>query len=358
MRLRSAPLVLLTVLALLPSVASAQDDEKGDRVRFATADEVELHGTFYSGTRRSPAVLLLHTLGEERSSRPWKGLAEHLHKAGYAVLSFDFRGHGKSTTVDPQVFWSPRFMTNRNLVRGAGSEEISFRDFDKRYHAALVNDIAAAKAYLDRKNDQGECDTSNLIVVGAETGATLGAVWMNAEWHRHRLQPAPFFGAPAQLHIDPEGRNLLCGVWLSISPELGGRTISLSGTLDLPGRQKKVPMVFLFGKRDAEGRSVARALERGLKYNQRLPFTAAVEIPGAGDLTGEKLLQANETAYQAIQDYLDGVHEAEGREWTQFEVREASYVWRTPRTGALVPANPMGTNTPFYNTYESFVAYR
>src|SRR5262245_36031916 len=92
------------LLTSLP--APAQDAEK-EEIRFFTADQVELCGTFYPGSRgpKSPSVLLLHAVGGSRKDPGWEDLATALQKSGCAVLAFDFRGHGESTTVQRE-FWS------------------------------------------------------------------------------------------------------------------------------------------------------------------------------------------------------------------------------------------------------------
>ena len=53
---------------------------------------------------------------------------------------------------------------------------VEFKDFKTNagYFPYLINDIAAAKVFLDRKNDEGKCNTHHLVLVG-ETGAALGA---------------------------------------------------------------------------------------------------------------------------------------------------------------------------------------
>src|SRR5688500_10594130 len=96
----------LSLLSMLPltlvgagSPVSAQN-EAGERVLFRSADDVDLIGRFYRSPKKKPTMLLLHGVGNNRSSRVWRPLAERLHKEGYGVLSFDFRGHGQSTTVD------------------------------------------------------------------------------------------------------------------------------------------------------------------------------------------------------------------------------------------------------------------
>ena len=68
----------------------------------------------------------------------------------------------------------------------------------------LINDIAAVKCFLDRKNDTGACNTSSTILLGAETGATLGAIWLNAEWRRYKVVQNPV--NPLFTSVDPRPR--------------------------------------------------------------------------------------------------------------------------------------------------------
>src|SRR4051794_24073060 len=96
-----ASLVCLPLLSL-PSLAQG----KADKVRFSTIDGVEIMGNFYHAKPQAPVVMLLHAFESSSRTKDWTNLAESLQKAGYAVLSFDFRGHGESTEVDPALFWN------------------------------------------------------------------------------------------------------------------------------------------------------------------------------------------------------------------------------------------------------------
>src|SRR5207247_7667436 len=120
----------------------------------------------------------------------WDDLAKKLSAEGYSVLSFDFRGFGNSHSISPG-FWDPsKNPHNVKYVNGANKAaqptSIDHKDFDSnasRYYPYLVNDIVAAKSFLDRRTDQGQANTSNLVVIGAGEGATLGAMWMASQWH-------------------------------------------------------------------------------------------------------------------------------------------------------------------------------
>src|SRR5262249_15867833 len=123
-----------TSLAMLgmPAATSAAD---GQEVQFDTADYVTLKGTFYPGKngKNSPAVILLHDFGSDRTKGGWDALAKELQKKGFAVLTFDFRGHNDSCTVANgtdeigKTFW--KFPMNTQTFRpGKNRDTIDHKD--------------------------------------------------------------------------------------------------------------------------------------------------------------------------------------------------------------------------------------
>ena len=355
-------LLVLAAAALLDSslYAQAQDAVKAEKVRFNTVDGVILRGSFYaSKKRKSPVVLLLHALGEDSRTKEWTSLAEELQKAGLNVLSFDFRGHGQSTEVDPDVFW--RVAHNKAGVQETKDMKdlIEFKNFDKRYYPILANDIAAAKAYLDRtKNDDGICNTSNVILIGAETGATLGAVWMTSEWYRYKHYPIVNGGA--KVDSRPQGMDVICGIWLTISPTLGGRNIRLDTLLEFPVKRHATPMVFMFSDGDPKGKAVSRTTcEKALKVpgSKKHRFITAVEIKG-NKLTGSGLLQQSLGTEKAIVDYLEEVVDANGNEWVERDFRKSEIFWHFPTNGGndqILPSKPAWEMYPLFDGFEKFL---
>src|SRR5258708_6038950 len=111
--------LLLVAPSLVARAAPPEDkDEKGKRVTFRTVDGVDLGGTFYKpppNSKKEACVLLLHDFtkknGGDSHVDDMDKLAEGLQAEGYAVLSMDFRGHGESKNVAPDVFWT--FPTNK-----------------------------------------------------------------------------------------------------------------------------------------------------------------------------------------------------------------------------------------------------
>src|SRR5437867_13055101 len=66
-----------------------------EEVTFHASDGVVLSGWLVKGAPRVPVIVLCHDLGGSRSAL--LNSAVSLNRAGYALLVFDFRGHGLST---------------------------------------------------------------------------------------------------------------------------------------------------------------------------------------------------------------------------------------------------------------------
>lgn len=344
---------LVAAAGLFLAAALAAQETEAEKVRFETCDGVTLRGTYYPAQgRNAPYLLLLHDLGRHSRATGLQHLAKTLHKEGYAVLAFDFRGHGSSTGVDRDTFWAQP--VNRKLVKGCPDDEIRDDAFDARYHGVLVNDIAAAKAFLDRRNDAGECNSSSLVVIGIGSGATLGAIWVNAEWHRYRLVASP--GLAAQVARSPEGRYILSAIWLGISPTLGKRRVNWASALDLAARQGKVPMLVFFNGEDETSRGPAKSWEKQVLGQEKLPYTASVEVLNAGKSSPTDLLHSRFGTANAIAEYLRMVAPERGEEWMQHDARNALFVWRIGNQTAQ--ANRPGEKTLQFQTYEPFIPPR
>jgi pimeloyl-ACP methyl ester carboxylesterase len=288
-----------------PQIGRAAEPE---RVRFDTYDQVELHGTYYPGDsgNKSPCALVLHALGGSSQEEGWANLATELQKKHFAVLLFDFRGHGESTSVG-MSFWSER--TNQSLRSfkpGKLKDQISHKDFTTLYNwLALLNDIQAAKRFLDRKNDSGECNSGNIAVIGAEASAALGALWIASEWQRRRIITG--FPAVSANRNQTEGQDIACAVWLSISPHIAVDkarfTLRPDSWLAYNPVRDKVPMCFLYGEQDHKAKEyslhlydqVLRArrdkklkltIEKGIKDTK----LAGRELLGKPSLNTEELI--------------------------------------------------------------------
>jgi dienelactone hydrolase len=314
---RTAGLVAGLALLLLAPAGHAQDKDKGQNVKFDSYDGVELHGSFYASGGRAPCVLMVHKIGENRDKEDWKALAKSLQEKGFTVLAFDLRGHGDSTDVGPS-FWHGPNMT----IKGASptKRKISYKDFPPNYLPYLVNDIAAAKRYLDKQSEAKACNSSNVIVIGAQDGATLGALWIASEWHRSKLTRNAFGGVVNA--GKPEGEDIACGVWLSMTGHLGNRSLSLANWYTQPlgqaapaGIREKVPMYLLYGEGDTAAKNFAlstiKSLKQGQKGSKTVDLTGPKAVSGT-KLAGRELLKKSLGTDELIGKYIDQVMEKRG----------------------------------------------
>jgi hypothetical protein len=297
-------------------------------VQFTTFDKVELHGSFYSSPKlkEAPCVILLTKFGGDREKANWKELAESL-RPDYAVLSFDFRGHGESTDVSPQ-FWQ---VANNFIIKGAGRmpTHINFKEFPPAYLPVLANDISAAKRYLDERNDLGACNSSNVILIGAEEGAAIAALWIASEFqHPHYTKNA--FG---QWAVDPqqklEGEDIAAGLWLTMPRTLGN--VFVGGLLR--GRPRdKVPMAFFYGKHDSKGSQAAQAIWSYLSQSSREKMEQTRLRDKDTKLAGTDLLKTDLGTIVDINKYLTNVMERRGKR---------AAIPRDPNNGPPLTAIPL-----------------
>jgi hypothetical protein len=379
----------LAALACLSSPVRAQNFEK---VKIKTVDGVDLAGRFYPGQGETPpVVMMLHGLKENSTSKEWIALATALQKKKFAVLTFDFRGFGSGTTeVDPTIFWAPQNTLNQ-LIRGP-KESISSKEFRKEYYPALNNDIAAAKAFLDRRNDGNaggaRCNSSNLVLIGSREGATLGAIWLNSEWHRYKVKNGESgqplirsgFGGVSQGIADtqqpPAGAGVVGAIWLGISPRLGAGAppLSLDSILNVAAKKQCVPIGLMYGDEDLAAKKIARALEPKLvtykklkdakgerKREDKYKYTGKWPIDKT-KLEGAGLLQEGLGTIDDIVVWVDFVVQAKNNEWVEQDFRKTAYVWvnggitvnpAVPVTGQLIK-NPAELQLRF-SDYSKFM---
>jgi pimeloyl-ACP methyl ester carboxylesterase len=138
-------------------VRSTPDDDQsfeGEEVTLATPDGVELAATVARDDGRAPVerarppvVVFCHEFGADRRSA---GLyTSGLLQAGFAVLAFDFRGHGDSSNTGDYV---PRqWATDRELT-----------------------DLETAVAYARSRND---LDGSRVVLFGVSRGGVVATVF-------------------------------------------------------------------------------------------------------------------------------------------------------------------------------------
>ncbi|GIW81780.1 MAG: hypothetical protein KatS3mg105_3587 [Gemmatales bacterium] len=295
-------------LVMSPQLLLAQV-VKPQEVKFETIDKVMIKGSFYPATRgKSPVVMILHEFGGNRKEAEWDLLARDIQQqCGFAVLTFDFRGHGDSTTVDPTIFWN--VASNVATFRpNQTRDKITYKDIPgKGYYPMLINDIAAAKQFLDQQNDAGNCNVSNLVIIGSKESAALGSLFIAKAWTMINFVPNPFGIGAIQSQKRPwVGQDCKCAVWLSMPDDL--MNIKVSSWLRMDQVRDRVPMAFFYGKSDITAAKGAQEAMRWLKNN---PLTRERAVPSK--LSGKALL-TNKQTREEICTYISKVIEKQGND--------------------------------------------
>lgn len=122
-------------------------------VKFLTKDNYVIAGRYFPPPRRkgrAPMAILLHMFGSDGSA--FDPLVPNLHKAGFAILAVDLRGHGESVGP-PEMRLSERVYER-----------------DRKLFAAMDRDVEAAYIWLSR---QPELDPARFALVGASIGCSV-----------------------------------------------------------------------------------------------------------------------------------------------------------------------------------------
>lgn len=136
-----------------PSTQSTSQISPPQNIKFTSAENVEIIGTFYESPKaNSPAVLLLHQWGSSRKS--YENLAKRLQAKGFGVLAIDGRGFGESVkTTDGKPVGTDR-----------GDETVK----------GMKADVDSAFQFLAK---QKNVDAMRIGIVGASYGSSLAMIY-------------------------------------------------------------------------------------------------------------------------------------------------------------------------------------
>src|SRR5207245_2164740 len=117
-------------------------------------------------------------------------------------------------------------------------------------------------------NDAGECNAAELIVVGAQEGAALGALWLSTEWLRKKPGRNQF-GVIVSGLGEPEGHDIAACIWLSMASNAGKQSMPVSYWFNQLREKETVPMCFLFGADDRASLGLAKQLFETVKRKDK-----------------------------------------------------------------------------------------
>src|SRR5207302_4860987 len=110
-------------------------------------------------------------------------------------------------------FWKVG-VNNELIVHRPDKTRIDAKDFKPGYLPWLVNDILAARKFLENKNDGAELNINSLFLIGAQEGASLGTLFTATEWNRTYTTGFSALQTPGIAHV--AGADIAGCVWLSL----------------------------------------------------------------------------------------------------------------------------------------------
>jgi hypothetical protein len=215
-----------------------KDDVKKRLVGFGTSDGLALKGYFFQGVaieKQKPDAVIMVPAPGSKIDDAWIGLAIALSEKNFSVLLFDWRGcgmngpdgSGPAVIEDKQKFWDEPYS---RLLTTTGKKENATIDRYGLDHKSLVvksdsrgryrdfmymNDLLAARFYLDKQNDGGRCNTNRVWIVSEKEGAHLGMAFIAAEFQRNTIYnpKANVFDLAGQ--FEPAGKDYVGIIALS-----------------------------------------------------------------------------------------------------------------------------------------------
>lgn len=224
---RAVIVALIVGIDLSTSRDSYGQPSEPETVRLKTCDGLNLWGKWFQGGKgnKSDTVIMVHSYGTQCSKGAWEDLAKALQAEGLSVLMFDLRGHGESAKNRALADWPDFCAQSYNKFSGyqlnpkSNIQEIKREKFSSAYYPYLINDLAAARRFVDQENDANHCNSGRVFIVAEGSICPLVMMGLSIEFRRNGVYAA-LVGADPPQH--PAGRDYAGLIFLSWSGTGGG----------------------------------------------------------------------------------------------------------------------------------------
>jgi hypothetical protein len=212
-----------------------------------------------------------------RVTDAWIGLAKKLSEKNFSVLLFDWRGCGMNDSAsagsrilaDTKLFWTEPY--NQKLLKPQRTYEDKGLDYrtirgksegTMRYRDFMLNDLLAARFYLDKMNDNNKCNTNRVWIVTEKDGGPLALAFIASEFNRNTIYRSTTNIGDTSFQVKGAGKDYVGLTVLSYgSGEMSGTASTiwsnafkvLSGPVARDARdylEHRLAMVLVHGKKE------------------------------------------------------------------------------------------------------------
>jgi hypothetical protein len=207
--------------------------------------------------------------------------------------------------------------------------DLNNRLFPPAYFPWLVQDVVAARLWLDLKHDAEEVNSANLILMAEGEAAQVAALWLATEARRYRTGGlVPGVAPMASLY---EARDLYGAVWIDLRAPV--RVSAVRGTradTQLTNEKSWPPMLTFYNQ-------VVPAAKVQTQQWTRMFRQVGRDVGGEKPVfwnPGRLLIAATSSMLSApgvevaVEEYVAGLQKTHGlKAWVKRDVQSSEYVW-------------------------------
>jgi hypothetical protein len=312
----------------------AKEDIKEKSVGIATSDGLSLNGYWFQGTgieKQRPDAVMMFPAPGGKVNDSWIALAKALSEKNFSVLLFDWRGmgmngpdgigQGSRIFSEKDEFWKERY-NGTLLMNIKATVEKNGLDWAKvlstksngsmRYRDFMLNDLMAARFFLDKQNDAGRCNTNRVWIVSEKEGAHLGLAFVASEFQRHTIHlpkkttadiAPPFKGAGKDyagiMALSYSGSNSPTAsmVYKNALPSIGANDEVKKAKEHL---EERLAMVLMYSKKETGGQSNGLMRSVGVagsedEMKKKFKYPKEFDIKAMKPISGIDMIDQNDS---------------------------------------------------------------
>lgn len=283
-----------------------RDLSKAEVVTLTARDTLPINAVYWGSElgQESPVLILLHGKGGTWRDFPVPFI-EQLHRAGYAQLLVELRGHGDSKGASLTADQKKDPVIQR-------LESGKLRDSD--YDDMVTLDLEAVKHFIYQEHQARNLNMNRTGIIAAEMSTAIASAFAVVDW-----QKEPFEDSPDPKFKTPRGQDIRALVLLSPVQRTGDISI---GTAINHLRQEELGISFLliYSELDRLDKGTTeklfKTLNPGDKYKDRVGILRVAQA-----YRGTELLRKNLGIEEKIVIFLDQRLKPSGRQWEDRESR-------------------------------------